>query len=44
VRDASVEAIAQLPGFSVASAERLLAALAPQSETLPPAPEIIEQG
>jgi excinuclease ABC subunit C len=43
VRDAGVEAIAQLPGFSTASAQRLLAALAPQSE-VPRAPEIVEQG
>jgi excinuclease ABC subunit C len=32
VRDAGVDAIALLPGFSKASAERLLVALAPQSE------------
>ena len=43
VRDAGVEAIAQLPGFSTASAQRLLAALSPQSEP-PPASEIVEQG
>jgi excinuclease ABC subunit C len=43
VRDAGADAIAQLPGFSTASAQRLLAALAPQSE-MPPAPEIVEQG
>jgi excinuclease ABC subunit C len=43
VRDAGVEAIAQLPGFSTASAHRLLEALAPASE-VPPAPEIVEQG
>ena len=43
VRDAGVEAIAQLPGFSTASAQRLLAALAPQTEA-PAAPEIVEQG
>jgi len=34
VRDAGVDAIAQLPGFSAASAARLLAALAPQSEQI----------
>jgi excinuclease ABC subunit C len=39
VRDASVEAIAQLPGFSTASAQRLLTALTPQSE-LPPTSDI----
>jgi excinuclease ABC subunit C len=43
VRDAGVEAIAQLSGFSTASAQRLLDALAPQSEA-PAAPEIVEQG
>jgi excinuclease ABC subunit C len=42
VRDAGVEAIAQLPGFSATSAERLLAALAPQSEA-PAASEIAER-
>jgi excinuclease ABC subunit C len=31
VREAGAQAIAQLPGFSAASAERLLAALVPQS-------------
>ena len=35
VRDAGAEAIAQLPGFSAASAQRLLAALAPQSDCGP---------
>ena len=51
VRDAGVEAIAQLPGFSAASAQRLLTALAPHSDIpsvaesdVPPAPEIVEQG
>jgi excinuclease ABC subunit C len=39
VRDAGVEAIAQLPGFSAASAERLLSALAPQSGA-PANPEV----
>jgi excinuclease ABC subunit C len=39
VRNASVEAIAQLPGFSTASAQRLLTALTPQSE-LPPTSDI----
>jgi len=37
VRDAGVDAIAQLPGFSAASAARLLAALAPPSEQIAPA-------
>ncbi|MGH7622977.1 MAG: helix-hairpin-helix domain-containing protein, partial [Gemmatimonadaceae bacterium] len=36
VRDAGAEAIAQLPGFSLASATRLLAALLPP-DTAPPA-------
>ncbi len=35
VRDAGIDAIAELPGFSKASAERLLAALMPQSEAAP---------
>lgn len=43
VRDAGVEAIAQLPGFSVASAEKLLTALLPPGEATPGA-EIAEQG
>ncbi|HEV7706294.1 MAG TPA: helix-hairpin-helix domain-containing protein, partial [Gemmatimonadaceae bacterium] len=34
VRDAGVDAIAQLPGFSSASAQRLLAALKPNTEPL----------
>jgi excinuclease ABC subunit C len=38
VRDAGVEAIAGLPGFSLASAQRLLTALAP-SEPVPSAAE-----
>jgi excinuclease ABC subunit C len=42
VREAGVDAIAKLPGFSSASAQRLLAALAPQSE-VPRAPEIVER-
>ena len=40
VREAGVDAIAKLPGFSAASAQRLLAALAPQGD-VPPAPEIV---
>jgi hypothetical protein len=43
VRDAGVEAIAQLPGFSTASAERLLAALLPPEPGGAP-PEPAEQG
>jgi excinuclease ABC subunit C len=43
VRDAGVEAIAQLPGFSTASAARLLAALLPP-EPGGAAPEAVEQG
>ncbi len=47
VREAGVEAIAQLPGFSTASAERLLAALLPPEPggAVPAAaPEAAEQG
>jgi excinuclease ABC subunit C len=32
VRDAGVESIAQLPGFSLASAQRVLAALLPSEQ------------
>ena len=47
VRDAGVDAIAQLPGFSAASAQRLLAALDPQAVAPPdsaPDSAIVEQG
>ena len=47
VRDAGVDAIAQLPGFSAASAQRLLAALDPQAAAPPdsaPDSAIVEQG
>jgi excinuclease ABC subunit C len=43
VRDAGVEAIAQLPGFSATSAQRLLAALTPPSSEMTTS-EIVEQG
>src|SRR3954468_18331962 len=37
VRDAGADAIAQLPGFSKASAERLLSALSPENVASQPA-------
>ena len=54
VRAAGAEAIAQLPGFSATSAQRLLAALAasepapsagePNTAAAPPSPGDVEQG
>jgi hypothetical protein len=41
VREAGIDAIAQLPGFSTASAQRLLAALNPQADTSVPAETVI---